>query len=303
MGGRIRPGAKYNAAIPQPEDLMSVRHVAIIASRSRASVADCARLAREWLTERHIQVTIVGTNEIDSRGPEMEDADFCVTLGGDGTILAASRFAAPHGMPVLGVHMGRFGFIAEAHPDAILDRLARVLDGRYRIEERTMVYGEVRRQDNPIHAAFGLNDIVISKGAMTRMLRLTTRFGSGPIMDCVADGIIVATPTGSTAYALSAGGPILDPTLQALLVVAICPHTLAARPVVVPDSQEIRVRIGADGGEVKFSADSASVFGLLGDDEVAVRRYEHPTRLIAFDHGTFYDKVHDRLLWGERVNA
>jgi len=80
-------------------------------------------------------------------------------------------------------------------------------------------------------------------------------------------------------------------------------HTLAARPVVVPDSQEIRVRIGADGGEVKFSADSASVFGLLGDDEVAVRRYEHPTRLIAFDHGTFYDKVHDRLLWGERVNA
>ena len=95
----------------------------------------------------------------------------------------------------------------------------------------------------------------------------------------------------------------MDPTLRALLVVAICPHTLAARPVVVPDTLDIRVGIGSDGGEVKFSADSMAVFSMLGGDEVAVRTAEHTLRLIAFDHGTFYDKVHDRLLWGERVNA
>ncbi len=282
---------------------MSVRHVAIIASRSRPSVADSAQMARQWLSERNVRVTIVATNEIVNRAAEIEDADFFVTLGGDGTILAASRIAAPLAIPLLGIHMGRFGFIAEAHPDVIYDRLARVLDWQYRLEERTMVRGEVWRRGALVHDAFGLNDIVISKGAMTRMLHLTTRFGSGPIMDCVADGIIVATPTGSTAYALSAGGPIMDPTLRALLVVPICPHTLAARPVVVPDTLDIRVGIGADGGEVKFSADSTAVFSLLGEDEVAVRRSEHSMRLIAFDHGTFYDKVHDRLLWGERVNA
>jgi NAD+ kinase len=282
---------------------MELRDVVIVASRSRESVADCARTASKWLQDRGVAVTVVGTPDIQSASPRLAESDLVITLGGDGTILAACRFAAPHGIPILGVHMGRFGFIAEAHPDIMLDRLDDLLNGRYRIEERTMVHGEVRRNGNVVHSAFGLNDIVISKGAMTRMLHLTTRFGSGPIMDCVADGIIVATPTGSTAYALSAGGPIMDPTIHALLVVAICPHTLAARPVVVPDTQAIAVEISTDGGEVKFSADSTAVFGLLAGDEIAVRKYEYATRLVTFGAGTFYDKVHDRLLWGERVNA
>jgi NAD+ kinase len=199
--------------------------------------------------------------------------------------------------------MGRFGFIAEAHPEALIEHLQQIEAGQIRIEERIMVHGEVLRDGEPVHGAFGLNDIVISKGAMTRMLHLTTRFGEGPTMDCVADGVIVATPTGSTAYALSAGGPIMAPTVRALLVVPICPHTLAARPVVVPDDLTIIIGVGTDGGEVKFSADSTAVFGLQPGDHVRVTRWRHATRLVAFGAGTFYDKVHDRLLWGERVNA
>ena len=178
---------------------MPVRHVAVIASRSRASVSDSALMTRDWLSERNIRTTIVPTNELAARAAEIETADLIVTLGGDGTILAASRIAGPRRVPLLGIHMGRFGFIAEAHPDAIFDRLDRVLHGHYRIEERRMVHGEVWRQGEQAHEAFGLNDIVISKGAMTRMLHLTVRFGLGPVMECVADGIIVATPTGSTA--------------------------------------------------------------------------------------------------------
>ncbi|NLH98794.1 MAG: NAD(+)/NADH kinase [Chthonomonadales bacterium] len=280
-----------------------MNHVAIVASRSRPSVAEHARNAAQWLHERSIAATVVATNELDARSDDVREADLIVTLGGDGTILAASRFAAPFGIPILGIHMGRFGFIAEAHPDVLIERLADAIAGKADVEERTMVQGEVRRSGEAVHRAFGLNDIVISKGAMTRMLHLTIQFGDGPVMDCVADGVIVATPTGSTAYALSAGGPIMDPTIRALLVVAICPHTLAARPVVVPDTQTVAVQVGTDGGEVKFSADSASVFGLQAGDEVHVRKYEHSVRLVTFGGGTFYDKVHDRLLWGERVNA
>jgi len=284
---------------------MQIRHVAVVASRSRDSVPECARATVRWLESRGIGVTVIRTDELDQASDHLSavPTDLIVTLGGDGTILAASRVAAPHGIPILGIHMGRFGFIAEAHPDDLIERLAEIQAGNMRIEERLMVHGEVRRNGALVHEAFGLNDIVISKGAMTRMLHLTTRFGSGPVMDCVADGFIVATPTGSTAYALSAGGPIMDPTVQALLVVPICPHTLAARPVVVPDDQMIVLEVGTDGGEVKFSADSTAVFGLMAGDTVHVRRFEHSTRLIAFGSGTFYDKVHGRLLWGERVNA
>lgn len=283
---------------------MHISHVTVVVNRRKAPAAEAGDHVREYLRGFGVRAELVEMDDLLGGGPAdwASATDLIITLGGDGTILAASRIAAPHATPILGVHMGRFGFIAEAHPGRLDERLDDVLAGRYDVEERVMVHGEVRRQDMPVHEAIGLNDVVISKGAMTRMLHLTIRFGDGPVMDYVADGVIVATPTGSTAYALSAGGPLMDPTVRALLVAPICPHTLAARPLVVQDTQQIELAADSDGGEVKFSADSTSVFALIGGDRVSVRRAEHPTRLVVFHRDAFYHKVHGRLLWGERVN-
>lgn len=283
---------------------MKFRHVTVFANRSRPGVPETAHAVEQRLRTAGIQVAHVEamSTDVGDPGGVLPDTDLVITLGGDGTILGASRLAAPLGVPILGVHMGRFGFITEVHPDCLEERLDDVLAGRYVLEERVMVLGEVQRQGETIHTAFGLNDVVINRGAMTRMLQLSTRIGDGPAMEYVADGVIVATPTGSTAYALSAGGPLMDPTVRALLVAPICPHTLAARPIVVPDTQTISFLVETDGGEVRFTADSTSVFSLLAGDTVLVRRSSHTTRLIVFRSASFYDKVHERLLWGERVN-
>jgi NAD+ kinase len=282
---------------------MRIGDVAVVVNRAKAQAVRtaalvCDHLERVGVASKTVDASACG--EVDSSWAD--GADLVITLGGDGTILAASRACAPRGIPILGVHLGRFGFIAEVHPDAILDRLQDLLAGRHGLEQRIMLHGEVRRGGELTHSALGLNDVVVSKGAMTRMLHLTMRFIEGPPMDYVADGVIVASPTGSTAYALSAGGPLMAPTVQALLVAPICPHTLAARPVVVPDSQEVEFIVETDGGEVTFSADGASVYALKGGDAVRVKRSEHCTQLVVYRAGTFYDKVHDRLLWGERVN-
>lgn len=283
---------------------MKLRRVSLVVNTDRPGAMAVAARAKALLEAAGASAGVVEVGMHASFGLDdlAPGTDLIVTLGGDGTILAASRVAAPHGVPILGVHLGRFGFIAEAHPETLDERLKDLLEGRYQIEERVMVHGQVFRGDRAVHEAFGLNDVVINRGAMTRMLQMSTRIGQGPAMEYVADGVIVATPTGSTAYSLSVGGPLIAPTVRALLVVPICPHTLAARPIVVPDDQTITIVVESDGGEVRFTADSASVFSLLGGDEVRVRRSDHTTRLVVFHSASFYEKVHERLLWGERVN-
>lgn len=283
---------------------MPFRNVAVVVNRGRPAAGETCELVTSYLQSAGIETTVVDAPLPDAPAgfPFLDGTELIITLGGDGTILAAGRLAAPYGIPILGVHLGRFGFIAEVHPENLIERLRDLLAGRYQVQERGMVEGEVQRGGVTVHSAMGLNDVVISRGAMTRMLQISTQIGEGPAMEYVADGVIVATPTGSTAYALSVGGPLMDPTLCALLVAPICPHTLAARPIVVPDTQEIRFLVETDGGEVKFTADSASVYSLLAGDVVLVRRSGYVTRLIVFHSASFYEKVHRRLLWGERLN-
>ena len=233
----------------------------------------------------------------------MASADVIITLGGDGTILAASAIAAPRGIPLLGVPMGQFGFIAETHPRDVERHLDAFLAGTTGIEERMMLGCEVLRSGEVTAQAVGLNDIVVTKGTTTRMLQFTTAFGTDEPMEFPADGVVVATPTGSTAYALSAGGPLIEPTVQALLVVPICAHTLAARPIVAPADIEVVITVSKTTGEVLLSADSAEVCRLTADDRVVIRRAKHGTRIVTSGGPSFYAKVRKRLLWGERLNA
>jgi NAD+ kinase len=289
---------------------MSVTSVGLVVNRFKVEALNFSLQVVAWLTERDIDVRIdaesarlLGRDDLAADEGRLSETELLVTLGGDGTILTASHIAAPRGIPILGVHMGQFGFIAETHPGELFSHLDDILEGRMDIEDRMMVRGEVVRQGESVFQAIGLNDVVLNKGSRTRMLHLLTAFTGGDIAEYAADGVVVATPTGSTAYALSAGGPLVEPTVQALLVAPICPHSLAARPLVIPADEAVSITVDSQGGEVLFSADGVSIFPIESGDRIDVRRAEFSTRIVTLGHASFYRKVRKRLLWAERLNA
>lgn len=288
----------------------SISRVGLVVNQTKLHALEFAHLTLAWLTERDVEPVInaaaaalMGRDDLAASEETLRACGFLVTLGGDGTILEASRVAAPAGVPILGVHMGHFGFIAETHPDELMSILEDLLLGKMEIEQRIMVHGRVFRDAKVVYDATGLNDVVITKGSQTRMLSLHTTFAGGESAVYQADGVIVATPTGSTAYALSAGGPLVEPTVEALLVVPICPHTLSARPLVIPADESVSVTVDTGGEDVIVSADGVNPFAVESGDRVEVCRAAHTTRLITLGRNSFYRKVRRRLLWAERLNA
>lgn len=262
----------------------------------------------EYLQRHHVAVWLesesaerLGLPALACAPDDLHAVHFVLTLGGDGTILKAARRVAAYGVPILGVHMGRFGFIAEAHPNDVYTYLHAVLEGAYRIEERMMIRMDIQRQNTVVHQREGLNEAVV-KSAMSHLLRLTLTLGGREFATYPADGVIVAVPTGSTAYSLSAGGPLVAPTVQALIITPICPHTLSARPLIVPDDEIIEIEVEMDGGEVRCAVDGLEEFAIRPGDRICIRRSEHVTRLITLEPGSFYRKVRARYLYGERLN-
>ncbi len=281
----------------------------IVLHRSRTEALELARKLIGWLDERGIKPLLLKEAAERLERPdlicnlaEMKQSAFIISLGGDGTILTAARMASGSNIPILGVHLGRFGFIAEAHPDELFTAIETILNGKYRVEERLMVSAEIYRKGVCIHSGIGLNEVVVKSGK-SQLLRLNTSLGGSPFATYYADGLIISTPTGSTGYALSAGGPLIAPSLQALLVAPICPHTLSARPIVVPCNEIIDIEIESDGEEVIFDIDSVDSFSLISGDRVTVHRAPHNTHLILLDGTSFYQKVRARYLYGERLNG
>ena len=227
--------------------------------------------------------------------------DLTVVLGGDGTLLAVSRVAAPKGTPVLGVDVGGFGFLAETQMDALMDSLDRVLEGEFRVEERTMLRAEVVRAGEFVAGYDAVNDVVITKGAFSRLVRLGLHVNDEYLATFPADGLIIATATGSTGYSLSAGGPVVHPGLDCFLLTPICPHTLAARPVVF--SRETRVSVSVlptsrEEHEIMLTVDGQIGLRLQADDVIRVRRGDHAARLAKLKEQTFPSKLRTKLRWG-----
>ena len=284
------------------------RSVGLVVHPSRPEAMAFAIEVIAWLEARGIKALLDAGTALKLNRPTLtcspegwQSVAFIVTLGGDGTILTAARMAAPCGTPILGVHMGRFGFIAETHPKDLYPHLEEILDGKMQIEERIMLRADLLRNGETLHTGVGLNDVLVKSG-MSHMLHLKIEFGGAPFASYPADGILVATPTGSTAYALSAGGPLVVPTVQALLVVPICPHTLSARPMIVPAAETIAIEIETETEDVICAIDGVEPLPLQQGDRIEVRRAEYVTRLIVLDHATFYGKVRARYLYGERLN-
>lgn len=234
----------------------------------------------------------------------LDRADLAVAIGGDGTMLRVARLAAPRGLPLLGVHAGGLGFLAAAEARGLASGLDAALKGRLRIQERSMLSVEVYRGSRRL---FGprlvLNECVIRTGDQARAVTLSLRNDAGAVADYFGDGLIVATPTGSTAYALAAAGPIVDPALDANLVVPICPHALTQRPLIVPAAYTLTIRHEArslhEAPPVHVSLDGQRGRELLVGDEVRVRP-GGSLRLLMPPNQSFFDALREKLSWGVR---
>ncbi|MHB0912178.1 MAG: NAD(+)/NADH kinase [Armatimonadota bacterium] len=279
----------------------------ILNPEKEAAVHTAKRLAA-WLTEHRVLVMVeqtgaqaMGEPSLSRDEAELARADFAVVMGGDGTLLRAARLLAPAGVPMLPISFGQFGFMTDVTAEGAVEALDDFLSGRYGIEERTMLSSSVQREGKKVFSATALNDVVIGKGPLSRMLRLAVSISGKYISTYAADGLIIATPTGSTAYSLSAGGPLVAPDLAVMIVTPICPHTLAARSLVVSSRETVEVKVESACEDVMLTVDGQIGEPLYHGDTVSIRESGVKTKLITVHKVTFFDKLQTKLRWGDRV--
>jgi len=228
----------------------------------------------------------------------VQTADLIVVLGGDGTLLGIARLLGARETPILGINLGGLGFLTEVHVDEALQTLSRVIAGDYEVDRRIALEAVVERENGEAAAHFrALNDVVIAKRELGRMLDLHVVADHKTFCSYRADGLIVATPTGSTAYALSAGGPIVFPNLRVLVLAPICPHTLSNRPVVLPDAFELELRVKSDDHGAMLTCDGQESAQLGPADLIRVHRAKHPVSLVRSAHA-YFEIWRDKLRWG-----
>jgi len=249
------------------------QNIGLIAKRGDAQVKDCLEVLVDFLRERHLNIVLDAPSarllsQTDLNVAANTEAlgihcDLIIVIGGDGTLLQAARLLAKHDVCLLGINLGRLGFLTDIYPTEIEKYLGEILDGAFLEEDRFLIYAEVYRDKHCLSYCNALNDIVIHRGTMSHMLTFDTII-NGHFVNCQrADGLVVATPTGSTAYALSAGGPLIHPSLNALVLVTICPHTLSSRPLVVDGDSCIQITVAHDQiGEAQLNGDGGRVIAL-----------------------------------------
>lgn len=227
--------------------------------------------------------------------------DVAVVVGGDGTLLHVARNLAEYEVPVIGVNQGRLGFLTDI-PLADMERdVGRILDGEYQAERRLLLHADVYRRDRLMLTARAFNDVVVTKGALARLIEYETYVDDQFVNSARGDGLIVATPTGSTAYAMSAGGPILHPTLPALALVPICPHTLSNRPIVISSDAIVQiVLVGPSAGHAYVTFDGQLNYDLEDGDRIHLRRANHSVELLHPAGRSHYDVLREKLGWGAK---
>ena len=226
------------------------------------------------------------------------DCDVCVVVGGDGTMLGVSRQLAPYGTPLIGINQGRLGFITDIPLGEFRKVLPGILAGAFEEDHRTLMHGWVKREGACVFDALAMNDVVVNRGAASGMVELSVEVDGHFVANYRADGIIVATPTGSTAYALSAGGPLLHPLLPGWALVPISPHALSNRPIVLADPGEIAIEIVA-GRDASASFDMQSLTSLHRGDRIIVRRSEHRARFLHPKGWSYFDTLREKLHWNK----
>lgn len=224
-----------------------------------------------------------------------QNVQFVLTLGGDGTFLRAARMMAPYGTPIMGINMGTLGFLTEIEVSELTDSLEKLLRGEYWLEDRMMLEAKVVRDGKEIMDFVGLNDVVINKGPLARLINLEIYVKHEFITMYKSDGIILASPTGSTAYSLSAGGPIVDPELEIIILTPICPHTLHARPIVLPSYKTVRVVIVKQQTDSMLTIDGQHGYALQSGDEIFISKAPYNAKLIRLSPPRFFTVLREKL--------
>ncbi len=282
-----------------------MKRVGIIANPKANKISSVLTELLAWLEKR--QITVVLDEGSASLGVKAEHApeeklsglaELIIVLGGDGTLLRAARLPGIHTLPILGVNLGRLGFLTEVTLDELFPALEKTLKGEFIAEERLMIQTQIKREGKIIGSHRNLNDIVINKGVQARITRLDTYINEQYVNTYQGDGLIISTPTGSTAYSLSAGGPILYPSTKALMVTPICPHTLTNRPIVIPEDFRIEIRLESENEDVYLTCDGQEVFALQYKDIVEVSKSEHSITLIQPQQKNYYQVLRSKLNWG-----
>jgi NAD+ kinase len=225
-------------------------------------------------------------------------ADAAIVLGGDGTMLGIARQLAPYNVPLIGINQGRLGFITDIPLERMIPVIAEMLEGKYVSERRSLLQAIVIRDGNQIFSGMAFNDIVVSRGAGSGMVELRVDVDQQFMYNQRSDGLIVSTPTGSTAYSLSAGGPLLHPSLSGIVMVPIAPHALSNRPIVLPDSSEICIEIVA-GRDISVNFDMQSFASLLYKDRIIIKRSAHTVTFLHPQGWNYYDTLREKLHWNE----
>lgn len=281
------------------------RHAALVgkyqAQGIRGVLEEIAQfLMRQGLEVSFEQQTALSTGITDHGALTADElgrqCDLAIVVGGDGTMLGIARQLARHGTPLVGINQGRLGFITDIPVDQFAQALAPMIAGDYEEERRSMLTGAVERDGERIFEGFALNDVVVSRGTASSMIELRVEIGPEFASNMRADGVILASPTGSTAYALSAGGPILHPGIAGWVLVPIAPHDLSNRPIVLPDTGEIRVEI-VSGRDASVSFDMQQLASLLHGDRIVVRRSSDQVRFLHPRGWSYYATLRRKLHW------
>ena len=278
-----------------------------MANLDKKNVEIIVRDIRQWFIDRGINVLlqdgISGFGHDVTRLPlpaMVKEIECLLVFGGDGTILSSARLVADCGVPVLGINLGRLGFLSEIDVPDIQHALERILNKEYHIEERMMIEAAVLRDGKEIERSMGLNDAVITKGAFARLIFLKTSVNGEHVSTYPTDGLIVSAPTGSTAYSLSAGGPVVTPKLDLMIVTPICPHALWARPIVISSDCQVEVELLSDKGEVMLTIDGQHGLSLIKNDIVKIGKAPYKVRFIRLQTQNFFSVLNQKLREGDR---
>ncbi|MDD9962952.1 MAG: NAD(+) kinase [Gammaproteobacteria bacterium] len=285
--------------------------VGLIGRRHSAHVADTLSAVVKCLAGHGVRILVEDQTAalLEGEGYGMcsrqalgERCGLIVVVGGDGSLLSVGRDLAHAGVPVVGINRGGLGFLADIAPKRIDEQLGAVLAGEYRVEDHFLLEAKVLRGSRELARSPALNDVVVNPGSLARMMEFSLAVNGEFVYDQRSDGLIVASPTGSTAYALSAGGPIMHPSLDAIVIVPMYPHTLTSRPLVVRGDSTIMVTLGAV-ERAQVSCDSQVTFDLESGDQIAIEKYASPLRLVyAYGH-SFYESCRSKLDWATRLGG
>ena len=285
-----------------------VETVMVVGKRSRPEALVAIRRVLRFLERRGVTVRLdpdtaraLGRRGLArSSGRTSRPADLYLVIGGDGTLLSVARSIAEHPRPIMGVNLGGLGFLTETSLEEMEDSLTEVLEGRYEIDRRMALDVSLHRGGRTIMRRAVLNDVVINKGALARIIDMELSIDRNLVTTYKADGLIVSTPTGSTAYSLSAGGPIIHPNLEALLISPICPHTLTMRPLVVSHQSRVEITLRTDNAETHLTLDGQIGHPMKVRDRVRVKRRSSPVLMVRSPRKNYFEVLRHKLHWGAR---